>query len=199
VTALIIFAKAPVPGLVKTRLIPALGVAGATQLYQRMLEKIVATACQSDFSCVELYCTPDTRHPVFQSLQTEHPITLRVQQGADLGLRMYQAMDHALSNFTKVVLIGCDCPQIKVADLFAAQASLTQHCPLVLGPAADGGYVLIGARKLDVRLFTDIPWGTEQVLDITRQRISELDWGYREIRQFNDIDRPEDLQYLPQW
>ncbi len=194
-TALIIFAKAPVPGQVKTRLIPALGAEGATDLYRRMLHRTVVTACQANIGTIELYCTPDTGHREFRALSRRYSLVSYPQRGPDLGSRMYQAMARALRRNTKVILVGCDCPQIEVNDLIQAEASLTPTCPLVLGPARDGGYVLIGARKLDSRLFSDMPWGTAGVLTLTRQRARQLGWQLHELRMFQDIDRPEDLPF----
>ncbi len=195
-TALIIFAKAPVPGQVKTRLIPALGADGAAGLYKRMLRRTVDTACQADIGTIELYCTPDTGHEEFRALSRRYSLVSYPQRGPDLGSRMYQAMARALRHNTKVVLVGCDCPQIEVSDLIQADASLTSTCPLVLGPARDGGYVLLGARKLDPRLFSDIPWGTARVLTLTRQRARQLGWQLHELRMFQDVDRPEDLPFI---
>lgn len=196
-TTLIIFARAPIPGEVKTRLIPTLGVQGATALYRRLLHNTLELAGRSGFQRIELCCTPDSEHEEFRSLAGRYPLMLSQQQGQGLGHRMYQAMAQALRHCPRVILIGSDCPQLTLEDLQDARNGLTRYRPLVIGPAHDGGYVLIGARKLDPSLFADIPWGTSRVLSLTRRRISRLGWRWRELRTFQDIDRPRDLRALP--
>ncbi len=193
----IVFAKAPIPGQVKTRLIPALGPHDAAHLYQAMLHATLEMVSQAKFDGIELYCAPDTQHEVFQKLSLDYPIELCQQRGRDLGARMFHAMQAGLRRYDKVVLIGTDCLQLNITDLNQARSYLTDQFPIVLGPASDGGYVLIGAKTLSSTLFSDMPWGGDEVLELTRKSIQKLGWQWQEIRTLQDIDRPEDLHLLP--
>ena len=136
---LIIFAKAPVPGQVKTRLIPALGPEGACALYQKLLRHTLEQT--SDWPGERLlYCAPDTQDALLQALALEHRLTLRAQQGDDLGERMARALAEHPDG---ALLIGTDCPLLDCAHLTAAQQALIEHDVAII-PSDDGGYVLIG-------------------------------------------------------
>lgn len=195
VRRLLVFARAPVPGLVKTRLIPALGAAGAAALHGRLLERTLATACAAAPGRVELWCTPDTGAPAFAAAAEHWGVTLQRQPPGDLGARMHAALAAALDRGTRALLIGCDCPALTAADLEQAFAALDAD-DVVLGPAADGGYVLVGARRLSPLLFTGIDWGGPRVLRQTRARLVALGWRWHELRTLWDVDRPEDLARL---
>lgn len=184
-------------GKVKTRLVPALGEKGAAALHRRLTRRALTTAVESKLGAVILYCDPDTRHAFFRRLKADLLVPLRSQRGADLGERMHHAMTSALSSHRAALLIGSDCPGLDQQYLRQAVVSLTSgEVPLVLGPARDGGYVLIGATRLDRRIFHAVPWGTDRVLDETRARLRELGWGWRELAPLEDVDRPEDLERL---
>ena len=191
------FARAPVAGKVKTRLIPTLGGEGAAALHRRLTRRTLTAAVRSKVGPVTLFCSPDTRHGFFRGLKGELSVSLRSQRGADLGERMHHAMAFALSSHTAALLIGSDCPGIDPGYLRQAAISLNSgDDPVVLGPARDGGYVLIGARRLDRRIFHAVPWGTGQVLEVTRARLRGLGWGWRELAPLEDVDRPQDLARL---
>jgi rSAM/selenodomain-associated transferase 1 len=195
--AILVFARAPVAGTVKTRLISALGAKGAAALSRRLTRHALSAAVESKLGAVILFCLPDTRHSFFRKLKSEFGIPLRSQQGADLGGRMHHAMAFALSRHRAVLLIGSDCAEMGPAYLRRAAARLNSgDAPIVLGPAMDGGYVLIGASRLDCRLFDRVPWGTGRVLDVTRSRLRELGWRWDELATLEDVDRPEDLARL---
>jgi len=123
-------------------------------------------------------------------------VSLHRQQGADLGARMDHAFQHSLASSTPVgaILLGCDAPELTVEHLRQAHAQLASGMDVVLGPAHDGGYVLIGLRQPCPDLFTRMPWGSEQVLAITRQRIAALHLHHYELPPQPDLDRPEDLR-----
>ena len=195
---LLIFAKAPVPGQVKTRLAAKLGPVGAAKLYQRLLCRTLHIACGSSLCPVQLWCAPDTRHGFFQRCRRVYGIGLYCQQGADLGQRMHHALNTVLRQAPYAVLIGGDCPSLGEAELQAALMALAAGHDAVLGPAADGGYVLIGLRRSDVTLFRRIAWGSSAVLTATRRRLrrSGLDWV--ELPPGWDVDRPADLRRLQQ-
>ena len=194
---LLVFAKAPVPYAAKTRLIPALGAERAAALHARLAEQTLETACSLPHTDVELWCTPDCSHPFFIDLQQRFYVELREQQGADLGARMHHALAHALAAGERAVLIGTDCPDLDQAFLKEAFAALNT-ADAVLGPALDGGYILIGVRHCAASLFEGIPWGTARVLELTRARLDTLGWRRVELPALRDLDRPEDLRYFPE-
>jgi rSAM/selenodomain-associated transferase 1 len=181
---IIVFAKAPVPGAAKTRLIPALGEWGAARLHTRLVRHTVRTALASGCGPVEVHGT--ARHSFFRSLK----IRFRLQRGRDLGERMYRA----LSRNPGAILIGTDCPELTVADLRRAARLLRGGAEVVLAPAEDGGYALIGARRVPAEIFRDIAWGSSSVYDETVKRLKQHRW--RALRTVWDVDRPEDLHRL---
>ena len=181
---IIVFAKAPVPGAAKTRLIPALGEWGAARLHARLVRHAVRTALAAGLGRVELHGT--RRHSFFETLGV--PFTL--QRGDDLGERMY----YALSRHPGAILIGTDCPELTVADLRRARRLLQGGCDAVLAPAEDGGYALIGLRTVSAEIFRNIRWGTSSVYDETVKRLERYRW--RALRTVWDVDRPEDLARL---
>jgi len=196
--AILIFAKAPVPGEVKTRLAAAIGADRAAAVHARLARRTLETALAANIGSVVLYCAPDCRHPYFHSLANEMGVNLEPQRGADLGERMHAAMELAMQSAQASLVIGTDCPFIDTAYLRAAAEVLgDSDVPVVIGPANDGGYVLIGASKLSSRLFESLPWGSDRVLRLTRQRLQALGWGWRELPPLSDIDRPQDLASLP--
>lgn len=192
--SLMIFAKAPVAGAAKTRLAPALGEQGAADLHARLTERILHTAVTANLAPVELWCSPDCSHPFFRTVTGT--VGRRVQQGQDLGDRMANAFDAALGGHPYAVLIGTDCPAMTTDYLVRAFALLDGGADAVLGPAEDGGYVLLGLRRMDKRLFEDMAWGTDMVLDQTRERLATLGWRWQELETLWDVDRPEDLERL---
>ena len=185
-----IFAKAPVAGQVKTRLIPALGVSEATDLARRLL--IYALQQFTPYFTVQLWCTPDPYHPFFIDCQQQFPtITLHTQQGAELGARMAYALGS--TGNTPTVLIGSDCPSLTVVDIQLALQKLVETDAVVLAPAEDGGYVLVGMCQVYPAVFTQIAWSTPHVLTQTRQRLAALQVPYWELPTRWDVDRVEDI------
>jgi uncharacterized protein len=195
-TALVVFAKAPQPGRVKTRLAPSLGEERAARLHARMIEGTVRIASQAGFGRVELHCAPHAGHSTFATLACRYSLVLRAQGSGDLGARMQRAFERALRTARIVVLIGTDCPVLRVADLRAGARALQSGADAVLSPAEDGGYALIGLRRTSPRLFCGIEWGSDSVLAETRRRLRELGWRWRELRTVWDVDRPEDYARL---
>jgi rSAM/selenodomain-associated transferase 1 len=181
---------------VKTRLVPLLGAHGAARLHARMIEGAVCVAKEARFTRIELHCAPSTRHPVFARLARRYSIQLRAQARGDLGARMFLACKRALRSARAVVLIGTDCPVLRSADLRAARRALQGGADAVLSPAEDGGYALIGLRRVSLQLFSGIEWGSDSVLHETRQRLRALGWRWRELRVVWDVDRPEDYARL---
>ena len=193
-----VFARAPVPGRAKRRLIPALGEEGAADLQRWMTARAVAAAVAAGAGPVSLWCAPDCRHPSFQGLGLRWPIRLRRQEGRDLGERMGAAMRRMLARpGTCALLAGSDCPGLGADGFRQAAEWLEAGADAVLAPALDGGYVLIGLRRYEASLFTGIDWGTERVLSETRRRLRALGWTWRETAPRPDVDRPADLAHLP--
>jgi hypothetical protein len=193
---LLVFAKTPKPGFVKTRLIPELGAVGATDLYKKMLHRTLDIANRSKFTSVELCCFPDVSHPEIEDCKRKYSLDARLQQGADLGERMFYAFEHALNQYKYAVLIGCDCPGMTVSDLNDAYSKLESGHNAVLGPAEDGGYFLIGLRQNSRRLFTGIEWGEADVSSVTRSKMIGLSWRWCELSTRWDVDLPADLVRL---
>jgi uncharacterized protein len=188
--AIAIFAKAPVPGYAKTRLIPALGADGAASLAARLIRRMVEEAVLAAIGPVTLWCTPDAHHPLFEELGGAG-IALAVQQGPDIGARM--AMAFAVTP-GPLLLVGTDCPSIDAVRLRQAAHELL-HADLVIDPAKDGGYGLIAGRGLPAALFDGIAWSTPSVAQTTRQHAVRLGLTLHEGPLLRDIDTPDDLAW----
>jgi len=195
-STLLVFAKSPVPGQVKTRLIPVLGPDRAAALHRQLLWYSLVVAKQSIIDKVELWCFPTSNHPFFVNCQKHYAVSLYIQRGKDLGERMEYAFKNALSRSRFALLIGSDCPSLSAQDLNFACQALAQGYNAVLGPAHDGGYVLIGLRRSESLLFSGIPWGSETMLELTRVRMRQLGWQWYELPERWDVDRPDDLGRL---
>lgn len=195
-SALLVFAKAPEPGTVKTRLIPLLGKETAAKLYSALLVNCIAMATQWQNQGIQLWCFPDGTHPWFTRLQKNFPLTLHTQVGNDLGQRMHYAFQQALKDFDAAVIIGSDCPTINAALLDQAFQALYAGKDAVIAPAEDGGYVLMGLKKPVWTLFSDIHWGTGQVFEQTQQRLQQLQLSWQALDVQWDVDRPVDLERL---
>jgi rSAM/selenodomain-associated transferase 1 len=194
--ALIVFARAPEPGRVKTRLVPLLGKKGAARLHARLVERTLRTGTASGFDAIYLYCSPRIRNGFFRKMNTRFGVRLCSLGHGNLGDRMYHAFKRALRGHAFVVLIGSDCPALRPADLRAAARALREGADAVLAPAEDGGYPLIGLRRVNRRLFDGIAWGSPRVLAQTRRRLEALRWRWQELRTVWDVDRPEDVLRL---
>lgn len=191
-----ILAKAPIPGLAKTRLIPHLGAEGAAALQRWLLQRTVATALCADIGPITLWCTPDTQHPDFAQYAEPGQLTLRQQVEGDLGERMYCAVTESPTPAGTLV-IGTDCPTLTANHLQQAAAALLTK-DAVVTPAEDGGYVLIGLRQAAWQIFSGVEWSSERVMAQTRQRLQSLDWQWLEFLPFWDVDRSNDYDRLIQ-
>ena len=187
-----VFARAPVAGGCKTRLIPALGADGAAALHARMIARTVACARDAAVGPVSLWCTPDTAHPAFQRFTN---VSLHLQTGDGLGARMLAAFA-AQPPGAPLLLIGTDCPALAAEHLRACADDLRDGADAVFLPTEDGGYVLIGLRTPQPELFSDMPWSTDRVMALTRQRLERLGLRWNEPATLWDVDTPEDLLRL---
>ncbi len=198
--ALIIMAKAPEAGLAKTRLIPALGPEGAARLAARLLRHTVQIAMRTKtFSYRELCVTPHAHHPAFNELRSwgpEQGITLTEQHDGDLGARMRHAFERVLLDHDLAIMIGTDAPGLTADMLDQSVRELDQH-DAVFVPALDGGYALIGIKQVLPTLFANMPWSTDAVMNLTRERLRESSLSWYEHPPVADIDEPQDLAHLP--
>lgn len=193
--AVIVMAKAPVAGLAKTRLIPALGPDGAAALAAWMLSQAVGEALAAALGPVMLCGAPDATHSAFAALARDPRVTLHPQGEGDLGARMARAFERALATHECAVLIGTDAPDLDATVLRHAAAALATH-DAVFAPAHDGGYALVGLRRAQPRLFDAMPWSTAQVMAITRERLRDGGLHWHELPALHDIDEPADLVHL---
>lgn len=195
---ILVFGREPLPGQVKTRLIPAIGATGATRIYRYLLERSLQIAAATPHCLTELWCCPDSASNAFcQSLAVRFDIALHVQHGIDLGERMLHAFEAALPRADRVILIGSDCPGYSQSYLESSLDALTIH-DAVIGPAHDGGYVLIGLTRVDRKIFDNLAWSTGAVLAQTRHRLRSLGWPWTELAALRDLDTPDDLKHFPE-
>ena len=193
---ILVFAKAPLAGQVKTRLIPLLGEQGAADLYLRLLRHTLAWSAHAMPGAVSLCCAPDCEHAFFRHAAVEFGLRLRPQQGADLGQRMAHALGESLERHRYSLLIGADCPLMDGEYARQALHALRAGADVALGPAEDGGYVAIATREPRPDLFRDMLWGEAHVAQVTRERIQALGLRCHELPTLWDVDRAEDVRRL---
>ncbi|MGJ7459891.1 TIGR04282 family arsenosugar biosynthesis glycosyltransferase [Halomonas sp. MA07-2] len=188
--SLAVLAKAPIPGRVKTRLIPACGAQRATFVHGQLLRHTLEVACAAlPVGRLTLWTALDHAHPLFLELAERHHIVLRPQPEGDLGQRMHAALSAADG---PAMVIGSDCPVLTPALLHRCAEALEDHDAVCL-PAEDGGYALLGLRRAHRHPFSDIDWGTGSVMTQTRKRIAALGWRLTCPETVWDVDVPEDL------
>ena len=193
---IIVFAKAPVSGRVKTRLIPFLGPSAAAALYRKLVLHTLSIAVKAEVGPVDLWCSPSARDFFFTHCAGKFQVSLFNQPEGDLGGRMAHAFQETLKEASQALLIGTDCPALSPDELREAAKILKGGADGVIIPTEDGGYVLIGLRRYSPELFESISWGTESVLRETRERFRRLGWSWHELPVQWDVDRPEDLERL---
>lgn len=194
-TRVLVFAKAPRPGLAKTRLVPVLGDEGAAALHARLVKHALETARRAGLGAIELHGAP-ADDDFLRDCAERHGAALIDQTDGDLGARMAAALESALAVSARAVLIGSDCPALTPRHLRAAARALHEGHDAVFAPAEDGGYALIGLTRCDPRLLENISWSTAAVMDETRERLLALGWRWRELDTLWDVDRPEDYERL---
>ena len=192
-TRIIIFAKAPQPGLAKTRLIPALGAEGAAALAREMLYRTVTAAIESGLGPVELCMDPQPADQAWLGVELPPSLGLSAQSHGDLGARMASAAFRRLDK-GPVILIGTDCVEMNKGLLKSAAVELTE-ADAVINPCVDGGYALLGLRRFDARVFEDIDWSTSSVSAQTLARFRALGWRVHVGQAVHDVDNPADLDY----
>ena len=197
-TRILVFAKAPLPGRVKTRLIPALGAEGAAELAHRMLLDTWRAASSVLVAEAELWTDPAPDHPDWEGLLPPRAERLHPQGDGDLGARLARATRAAMAERDRAVLIGTDCPQLTERRLRDACWELETH-DAVIHPTFDGGYALLGLKRFDPSPFEGIGWSGPRVAVDTMSRLTALGWDVHLGETLHDIDEPEDLARLPDW
>jgi rSAM/selenodomain-associated transferase 1 len=205
--ALILFARPPLPGRAKTRLIPLLGESGAADLYRAFLADAaaLARAVRKARPTVGLTAewamdgeSPEEFSPV---AWLPGPFLHRAQTGADLGSRMAAALGRRLAWGGHAVLIGTDFPdlppEIPLAA-FEALERMARDSPsnAIIGPASDGGYYLMGLSRPVPEIFTSVEWGTDRVFEATLQKLKTLNIPVHILSEWHDVDGPEDFAEL---
>lgn len=195
--ALAIFARAPAVGQTKTRLIPALGDEGAFQAHVELVESTLTRLSAVAGVSVSLWVTAEDA--TTRAWAREYELPLHVQSGRDLGLRMHNALAHLLdAGAHRACLVGTDCPLLDAAYVTQAFTEL-QHMPVVLGPAEDGGYGLIGLRQACAGLFENIEWGSAAVREQTLTQAAGLGLDVAQLKSVWDVDVPADWQRYLSW
>ena len=196
--ALIVFAKAPVAGQVKTRLCPPLTPDEAASLHGSLVLDLFER-CQSLKECDRILAgAPTPEHPFFGAMKTRFNIPIWDQVGHDLGARMAHTFQSSLgSPYHSVLIVGTDIPGLTVSLISTALRGLQNH-DIVLGPTVDGGYYLIGLRSPIPELFENIPWSTDTVFSLTQEKITALGRSLKILPMLRDLDTVEDLQVFIQ-
>lgn len=200
-TALVIFAKAPIPGQVKTRLCPPLTPDEAATLHGSfvldLLERTKLAAAKFTLRIDRyLACAPSSDHVFFKIMEERQGVKLLDQVGEDLGARMPHAFETLFAKgYQRVLLVGTDVPSLPLEHYQQAVALLETH-DLVLGPALDGGYYLIGLTRPAPELFAGIAWSTDRVLAATQEKAAQLGLRTALLPAWRDVDTLDDLRAL---
>jgi len=195
---LVVFAKAPQPGLAKTRLIPGLGAEGAAKLARCMLDHALAQAMQAQVGPVELCMSPGPQDAAWKGVELPEGVQCTEQGEGGLGERMARAVHRVTPKpqGQPILLMGTDCPGLTASILRDAAAQLAQH-DAVLIPVADGGYVLLGLRVPCPDIFRDMAWSTSAVAAETLRRLAAHGLSVWTGPTLHDIDEPADRVHLP--
>ena len=188
-----VFARAPVPGQAKTRLVPLLGAERAAALHAALVRKTLASAVAAKLGQVTLWCAPDTSHSFFQHSAVEFGVRLATQVAGDLGERMLGAFRVAGG---PLLLVGSDCPPLSVSHFRQCAMELRGGLDAVFLPAEDGGYVMVGLQHPVASLFAGIEWGSDRVMEETRARLRAAALRWSEPACLWDVDRAEDVTRL---
>lgn len=200
-SALVVFAKAPIPGQVKTRLCPPLTPDEAATLHSSFvldtLERTKTAATKLKLP-VDRYlaCSPSSAHVFFKIMEERQPVKLLDQVGDDIGTRMHHAFETLFARgYRLVILVGTDVPSLPL-DHYKQALTLLESNDVVVGPALDGGYFLIGLKRPAPGLFTDMPWSTDQVLRRTEEKAAALALKTALLAPWRDVDTLDDLRAL---
>ena len=190
---LILFAKAPRPGQVKTRLIGNLGVSASTKLYEQLLNRTIAKVERASLNERVILAAGESDACYFRHLKDW---AIAIQQGKDIGQRMATAFRTWSENEVALTLIGADVADFEVADLEQTYRLLESGFDVVLGPSYDGGYWLIASRLAELPVFHGIDWSTGRVFSQTRLRLQRSGLSYSCLPIRHDIDESQDLRFV---
>lgn len=202
---LLLFAKAAVPGQVKTRLVPALGEQGACELHDKLVRHTIASLNETDAGSLRLYVDHPLHAAVVNWCGGAAGISVHEQCSGNLGARMRRAVEQTAreKDVENLLLLGSDCPFIDVAFLDEALQEIAAGASVVFGPAEDGGYVLLGLSRAAAEdatvleaLFSGIEWGSDKVLEQSLQALARCKVSVAMLPALADIDRPADLALL---
>lgn len=200
-SALVVFAKAPIPGQVKTRLCPPLTPDEAATVHGSFvidtLERSRAAVAKYRLP-VDRYlaCAPSSTLAFFKVMEERQAVRLLDQEGTDLGARMHRVFETLFRrNYRRVVIIGTDVPSLPLERYQQAFDLLTRF-DIALGPALDGGYYVIGLKQSAPTLFEEMPWSTDRVLPLTKEKAATLGLSIGELAQWRDVDTIADLNIL---
>ncbi|MDH3526832.1 MAG: TIGR04282 family arsenosugar biosynthesis glycosyltransferase [Gammaproteobacteria bacterium] len=191
-----VFARSPEPGQTKTRLIPLLGETGAAAFHARLVNDRLSMLTTAGLCPVELWCSPSSSTTFFQDCRERYDVSLHDQCAGDLGMRMHHALASALEHTEAALLVGTDCPSLGAADIDEAFTRLQQGIDVVLGPAHDGGYYLVGMQQPAPALFSGIPWGSSTVFAESVGRLEQLGLSHHCLAERMDVDTPDDYRRL---
>ncbi len=197
---LLVFAKAPVEGKVKTRLYTfdesdelSVSAQAAADIHRALVSHTLNRLCEDFLPQMELWGSAE--HDWLCSQQQHFGLPLHIQQGTSLGQKMFNAAENVLQQAASVIIIGTDCPEMSSSYVDQARKALEKF-PVVIGPASDGGYVLIGMRQVLPEVFENIQWGSSRVLQQTRDQLTANNLSWFELDTLSDLDRPRDLLRL---
>jgi uncharacterized protein len=188
---LIVYARVPESGKVKTRLAASMGDAAALDAYRSLLEHALQQTSGLAGICKELCLAGTDDAGECVELSQRHGLSLSQQAVGDLGARMGESFRTALKHHARVVLIGSDCPLLDEARIRWAFAALEHH-PAVFVPVEDGGYSLIGLSRWVPELFEDVAWSTSAVMQTSRAKLTQLQLSWSESEVLWDVDEPGD-------
>ena len=191
----LVFARAPQPGRVKTRLARRIGNARACATYVALVERTLSVVQRSRLPA-ELWIDGPLDDPRLRRWAHEHALSLHQQRGHDLGARMRHALEQGLRRYRACLIIGTDCATLDAHELREA-ARHVRRSRAVLAPSWDGGYVLLGLPRPEPAVFERVPWSTRQVHALTRRRLSARGWQVRALRHQHDVDHVDDLRWMP--
>ena len=190
---LIVYARVPELGKVKTRLAAQMGDVAALAAYRSMLLNVLDRMSRLDDIDKELCVTGADTAGECSRLASEFGFSLAVQGQGDLGQRMHATFRQALSSHSRVLLVGSDCPLLDESRIRWALTALEQH-DAVFVPVEDGGYSLVGLRRLIPELFAGIAWSTDSVMQESRSKLRDLGASWLESEVLWDVDEPEDWE-----
>ncbi|KGM06289.1 hypothetical protein LP43_2163 [Methylophaga thiooxydans] len=193
---IVIMAKAPIPGLSKTRLIPDLGPEATAMLARRMFCHSIDTALKANLGTVECCVVPDHNDPIWTVFKEEYSVQWSSQVEGSLGKRMAHVAERVSKQAENIILMGIDCPMMNSMHLRLAAAQL-EHSEASMIPVADGGYCLLALREFHPAIFHGVSWSTPTVAKQTRKNCLQLGWHLAELKALHDVDHREDLKYVP--